>query len=388
MNIEKSKRLAKLPPYLFKEIDRLKAEAIARGVDVINVSIGDPDRPTPDGIVSVGQTALADPANHPYPSYEGLLDFRQTVADWFERRFGQSFDPKTEVITLIGSKEAIAHFPLAFLNPGDVVLCPDPAYPVYASGTIFAGGEVYPMPLLAENDFFPDLKAIPAGTAAKAKIMWLNYPNNPTSAEATVEQFKGVVDFALANDIIVCHDAAYVDMTFDGYRAPSFMETPGARECAIEFHSLSKPFQMTGWRIGMAVGNAQLIDGLGSIKANVDSGVPQAIQRAGIAALGMTPEQLTDNLAVYAERRKIVLAGLAKLGLEAWPTRGTFYVWAKTPAGVGSSDWAARLLSEAGVVVTPGLGFGAAGEGWFRIALSAPRARLAEAMDRMAQLSL
>ncbi len=383
MKIEKAQRLAQLPPYLFKEIDRLKAEAAAKGVDIINVSIGDPDRPTPAHIVAAGQEALADPANHPYPSYDGLPDFRRTVADWFRRRFGLEVDPDTQVLSLIGSKEAVAHFPLAFVDPGDVVLCPNPAYPVYAVGTLFAGGEVYEMPLLPENDFFPDLEAIPAETAERAKVMWLNYPNNPTSAEATLEQFKAVVDFALEHDIIVCHDAAYTDMTFDGYVAPSFLETPGAMECAIEFHSLSKPYQMTGWRIGMAVGNAELIEGLGAIKSNVDSGVCQAIQRAGIAALNTSAEELAENLSVYARRRRVVVEGLEKMGLTVWPTRATFYVWAKVPQGFTSAEWATRLLTEAGVVVTPGNGFGTAGEGWFRIALSAPEARLKEAVERM-----
>lgn len=388
MIIRKSNKLNQLPPYLFKEIDRLKAEAIAKGVDVINVSIGDPDRPTPDHIITAGQQALADPANHPYPSGEGMLSFRQTVAEWARRRFGLTFDPASEVLSIIGSKEAVFHFPLAFVDPGDVVLCPSPAYPVYRIGALFAGAEPYEMPLLAENGFFPDLEAIPADVVKRAGLMWLNYPNNPTSALATIDQFRTAVDFALANDIIIVHDAAYVDMTFDGYKAPSFMETPGAMECAIEMHSLSKPFQMTGWRVGMAVGNAQIIDGLGAIKSNVDSGVPQAIQYAAMAALQTGAGDLEANLAVYARRRAAIVPGLEKMGLEVWPTKGTFYIWARVPEGLTSADWATRLLTEAGVVVTPGNGFGDAGEGWFRIALSAPQARLEEAVERMEKLAL
>lgn len=388
MEIKTADRLSQLPPYLFKEIDRLKAEAVARGVDVINVSIGDPDRPTPERIVSIAQKALADPANHPYPSSEGMAAFKEAVSRWAKRRFGLDFDPSSEVVSLIGSKEAVFHFPLAFVNPGEVVLCPSPAYPVYKIGTLFAGGEPYEMPLLAENGFFPDFKAIPADIIKRAKLMWLNYPNNPTSALATIDQFKEVVEFAKANGIIVVHDAAYVDMTFEGYIAPSFMETPGAMDCAIEMHSFSKPFQMTGWRVGMAVGNSEIIKGLAGIKSNVDSGVPQAIQYAAITALETSAEDLADNLAVYTRRRAAIVPGLEKMGLEVWPTKGTFYIWARVPEGLTSADWATRLLTEAGVVVTPGNGFGDAGEGWFRIALSAPQARLEEAVARMEKLVL
>ena len=354
MNIEKAQRLKKLPPYLFKEIDRLKSEVQARGVDVINVSIGDPDRPTPASVIKAGQEAMADPANHQYPSYVGMPSFREAVAVWFKQRFGVEVGSGNQVMALVGSKEGIFHIPLAFVNPGDVVLCPDPAYPVYASGTIFAGGEAYYMPLLPENGFFPDFSAIPADVAKRAKLMWLNYPNNPTSAEATVEQFQAAVDFALANNIIICHDAAYTDMTFDGFRAPSFLETPGAMECSLETHSFSKPFQMTGWRIGMAVGNAELISALGEVKSNADSGTFQAIQVAAIRALQIPREKQEAGLDVYRQRRDAVVKGLEKLGIEVWPTRATFYVWAKNPDGLTSKDWAARLLSEAGIVVTPG----------------------------------
>ncbi len=386
MKIEKAQRLKKLPPYLFKEIDRLKSEIQAKGVDVINVSIGDPDRPTPKSVIQAGQKAMADPANHKYPSYVGLPSFREAVATWFKKRFTVSLDPSSQVMALVGSKEGIFHLPLAFVNQGDVVLCPDPAYPVYAAGTIFAGGEVYHMPLLAENGFFPDFSTIPAEVVKKAKLMWLNYPNNPTSAEATVEQFQTAVDFALANNIIICHDAAYTDMTFDGLKAPSFLETPGAMECSLETHSFSKPFQMTGWRIAMAVGNAELVSGLGEVKSNADSGTFQAIQMAAVRALEIPHEEQQAGLEVYRLRREVVVKGLKKLGIEVWPTRATFYVWAKNPDGLTSKDWASRLLSEAGIVVTPGNGFGQAGEGWFRISLSQPRARLTEMIERMEKL--
>lgn len=388
MKIERAERLKALPPYLFKEIDRVRAEVAARGVDIINVSIGDPDRPTPEAVVKAGQAAMADPANHQYPSYQGMPAFRQAVAEWFEGRFGIELNPDSQVLALIGSKEGVAHIPLAFVNPGDVVLCPNPAYPVYSSGTLFVGGEVFEMPLLAENGFYPDYSKIPGEIAERAKLMWLNYPNNPTSVEADMDRFKEAVDFALANNIIICHDAAYTDMTFGGYKAPSFLETPGAMECAIELHSFSKPFQMTGWRIGMAVGNAEIISAVGEAKANLDSGTFQAIQTAAMTALKISPEDQAENQAVYERRRAVVVAGLEKLGIEVWPSRATFYVWAKNPAGLTSAEWATRLLQEAGVVITPGNGFGESGEGWFRIALSAPRARLEEMIERMAGLSV
>jgi len=388
VEIKLARRLSLLPPYLFKEIDRLRREALAKGVDIINASIGDPDRPTPQAVVEAGQAAMADPANHQYPSYQGMAELRAAVADWFKGRFGPELDPESEVLILIGSKEGVAHLPLAFIDPGDLVLCPSPAYPVYFSGTVFAGGEVWEMPLLPENGFFPDLKAIPAEAARRAKVMWLNYPNNPTSAEATYDQFQAAVDFALENGIIICHDAAYTEMTFDGYKAPSFLEARGAMECTLEFHSFSKPFQMTGWRVGMAVGNRELVAGLGQVKSNVDSGVFQAVQKAALAALAIPAEEVAAGQAVYRRRRETVVKGLEQLGLEVWPSRATFYVWARNPAGLSSAQWAARLLGEAGVVITPGNGFGTAGEGWFRIALSAPEERLEEMIHRIGKMDL
>ena len=388
VEIKPAKRLSLLPPYLFKEIDRLRNEALAKGVDVINASIGDPDLPTPEAIVEAGQAAMADPANHQYPSYQGLAEFRAAVADWFKARFGPELDPEREVLTLIGSKEGVAHLPLAFVDPGDLVLCPSPAYPVYFSGTIFAGGQVQEMDLLPENGFFPDFKSIPAETARRAKLMWLNYPNNPTSAEASLDQFKAAVEFALEYGIIICHDAAYTEMTFDGYQAPSFLETPGAMECALEFHSFSKPFKMTGWRVGMALGNPELVAGLGQVKSNVDSGVFQAVQKAALTALAIPAEEVEAGQAVYRKRRETVVKGLERLGFRVWPSRATFYVWARNPAGLSSAEWATRLLTEAGIVITPGNGFGTAGEGWFRISLSTPGERLEEMIHRIEKMAL
>ncbi len=386
MEFQRASRIRNLPPYLFKEIDRLRNEARAKGKDVIDLGVGDPDRPTPPHVVQAAQQGVAAPANHQYPSYAGLLDFRQAVADWYQRRFGVGLDPAGEVMALIGSKEGIAHFPMAFVDPGDVVLYTSPGYPVYRNATLFAGGEPFELPLRPDNGFFPDLEAVPAGVLKRAKLLFINYPNNPTSATATVEQFKTVVAYAAKHGLIICHDAAYTEMTFDGYVAPSVLETPGAKEMTIEFHSLSKTFQMTGWRVGMAVGNAELIKGLLEIKSNVDSGVFQAVQRAGIAAMQTPQAQVEANMREYSVRRRVLADGLKRIGLEPWPSQATFYVWVKTPKGVSSATWTARLLEEAAVVVTPGNGFGAAGEGYFRIALSLPPARLEEAVARMAKL--
>ena len=279
MMIDRAERLKRLPPYLFQEIDRLKAELMAKGVDVINLGVGDPDLPTPGHIVEELGRAAKDPANHQYPSYSGMNDFKGSVARWYGRRFGVELDAGSEVLTLIGSKEGIAHFPLAFINPGDLALVPSPAYPVYSITTMFAGGESYFMPLLRENGFLPDLKAIPPDVARRAKLIFINYPNNPTGATAERDFFRRIIDFAREYDLIVCHDAAYTEMGFDGYRPMSFLELPGAKDVGIEFHSLSKTYNMTGWRLGFAVGNAGILDGLGQVKSNIDSG---AIQRGAI----------------------------------------------------------------------------------------------------------
>ena len=388
LRVEPAERLKKLPPYLFAEIDRQKKEARARGADLIDLGIGDPDLPTPDHIVEALARAGREPKNHRYPDYEGLLAFREAAAAWYRTRFGVTLDPRTEVLTLIGSKEGTAHIPLAFVNPGDVVLVPDPGYPVYAAGTWFAGGEPYLLPLRAERDFLPDLDAVPADVLRRTRLLFLNYPNNPTAAVATPEFFARVVAFARRHGIIVCHDAMYSELRFDGYAPPSFLETPGAKEVGVEFHSCSKTYSMTGWRLGFVVGHPDVIRGLGQIKTNVDSGVFQAVQEAGIAALTGPQDSVARARAIYQERRDVVVAGLRKLGLPVTPPRATFFVWAPVPDGSDSRKWASRLLQEIGVVVTPGVGFGAAGEGYYRIALTVDRARLAEAMDRLARLPL
>ncbi len=385
---KKAERLQQLPPYLFKEIDRKKAEVMARGVDIIDLGVGDPDLPTPPNIIKALKKAADDPANHQYPSYSGMNDFKEAVAKWYQERFGVKLDPATEVVSLIGSKEGIAHFPLAFIDPGDVALIPTPAYPVYNTATIFAGGRSHFMPLLKENAFLPDLDAIPGEVAASAKLMFLNYPNNPTSAVADPEFFKQVVEFARKHRILVCHDAAYTEMAFDGYHSPSFLEVDGAKEVGLEFHSLSKTYNMTGWRIGFAVGNHEGIEGLGAIKSNIDSGVFQAVQMAGIEAIQGDQSCVRDMIRVYTGRRDLMVQGLRDAGFQLDPPKATFYLWVETPDGYTSAQFAGRLLEEAGLVVTPGNGFGDPGEGYFRIALTQKRERLSEAAERLKAIKL
>ena len=379
-------RINSLPPYLFAAIDKAKAEAIKKGVDVINLSIGDPDLPTPPHIVEAMKKSLDNPAHHRYPSYEGMLSFRTAAAKWYKKTMNVDLDPENEVLTLIGSKEGIAHIPLAFLNPGDVSLVPDPAYPVYNIGSILADGKPYKMPLLAENDFLPDLDAIPAGTAKKAKLMFINYPNNPTSAIASLKFFEEVVDFANENDIIVIHDNAYSEMTYDGYKAPSFLNISGAKDVGIEVHSLSKTYNMTGWRLGFAVGNRDILAGLGKVKTNVDSGAFEAVQEAGISALSGRQDCVREMNAIYKERRDALLVGLKELGLPVKPPRATFYVWAHVNGS--SSEFAKMLLEKAGIVATPGAGFGEYGDGYVRFALTQSVERINEAVERMHKLDI
>ncbi|HUE39634.1 MAG TPA: LL-diaminopimelate aminotransferase [Candidatus Binatia bacterium] len=388
MIIRKAKRIQELPPYLFAEIDKKKNALKARGVDIISLGIGDPDLPTPAHIVERLQTAAADPINHRYPDYEGLLAFRQAAARWYRTRFGVVLDPETEVVSLIGSKEGIAHMPIAFVDPDDIVLSPDPGYPVYTVGTGFCGGAVHRMPLTKSNGFVPDLQAIPASVAKAAKLMWLCYPNNPTSAVATRAFFRDAVEFARKNEIIICHDAAYSEIYFDGEKPISFLEVDGAREVGIEFHSLSKTFNMTGWRVGFAVGNAELVAGLGKVKTNVDSGVFQAVQEAAIAALGGDQSCVDRAREIYQSRRDLVVKSLAKAGLETVSPRATFYVWVETPRGYTSAAFATKVLEETGVVITPGTGFGPSGEGYVRLSLTVNGDRLSEAVGRIERLSL
>ena len=383
MKIEKSERLKHLPPYLFKELDRQKEAVRAKGVDIIDLGVGDPDIPTPPHIIGALKKAAEDPANHQYPSYSGMGEFNAAVARWYKRRFQVSLDDGSEVVTLIGSKEGIAHIPLAFIDAGDVALVASPGYPVYQIGTQFAGGHPYFMDLLKENQFLPDLKAIPVEVTKKAKLMFINYPNNPTAAVATKAFFDDVVVFAEEHNIIVCHDAAYSEMAYDGFRPMSFLEVDGAKSVGIEFHSLSKTYNMTGWRIGFAVGCSEVIGGLGQIKSNIDSGAFQAVQLAGIAALEEDQACIEDMRRTYQERRDILVEGLTSLGLKVEKPKATFYLWIEVPHGFTSAAFSSRLLTEAGIVTTPGNGFGAAGEGYVRMALTVTKERIRETVDRI-----
>jgi LL-diaminopimelate aminotransferase len=386
--IQPANRIKTLPPYLFAAIDEMKKKAIARGMDIINLGIGDPDLPTPAPIVERMREEVGNPKHHQYPSYEGMLTFRQAVANWYDRRFGVAVDPNHEVLTLIGSKEGIGHVPLALVDPGDIVLVPTPGYPVYPVATGFAGGAPYMMPLIKANHYLPDLDAIPHDIARRAKLMFLNYPNNPTSATADKEFFKRVVEFAREHKIIVCHDAAYSEIYYDGRRPASFLEADGAKEVGVEFHSLSKTFNMTGWRIGFAVGNAHVLAALGKVKSNIDSGVFQAIQEAGITAL-QSGETLVDGIrSIYQVRRDVLLTGLKRMGLEVEPLHAAFYVWITVPKGFTSGAFTAHLLEKAGIVTTPGNGFGDAGEGYIRMTLCTNKERLAEAVERIEKVGL
>jgi len=377
-------RLLKLPPYLFAEIDRLKQEAIRRGIDIINLGIGDPDLPTPAHIVRRVQEAAADPRHHQYPSYEGMLSFRKAAADWYSKRFGVTLDPETEVLSLIGSKEGIGHIPLAFVDPGDIVLVPDPGYPVYQAGTIFAGGAPHVMPLMRERGFLPDLQAIPPEALKRAKILFLNYPNNPTAAVASRTFFTEAVAFARNHKVILCHDAAYSEIAFDGYLPESVLAVEGAKEVAIEYHSLSKTYNMTGWRVGFAVGCPEILAGLGRVKTNLDSGVFQAIQEAGIAALSGSQDFVEEMRDIYRERRDALVDGLTALGFAVDRPRASFYVWIGVPKQYRSAAFASALLSDLGIVMTPGTGFGKHGEGYIRAALTVEVSRIKEAVERIA----
>ena len=385
MDIKKAERLGKLPPYLYVEIRRKTREAQARGIDVISLGVGDPDQPTPQHVIDALAKAAADPANHQYPTGEdkGMPKFRASVAAWYARRFKVTLDPETEVMALIGSKEGNHHLALALLNPGDVAIVPDPGYPAYIASAIFAGAEVARVPLRAEDGFLVDFDAIPADLARRAKIIWLSYPNNPTTAIATVDFYRKAVAWAKKYDVVLVSDNPYSEISFDGVYIPSILEAEGAKDVAVEFNSMSKPYNMTGWRIGMAIGNAQIIGAISQVKENTDSGQFNAIQYAAMAALDGPQDIVARNLAVYKRRRDLAVESLRAIGLDLQPPKATFYVWAPIPTGTTSMDFAGRLLDEAGVVVTPGIGYGSRGEGFIRLSLSVPDARLEEAMARI-----
>jgi len=379
-----AKRIEKLPPYLFAEISRKIAEKRAQGVDVISFAVGDPDMPTPSHVVDALCQAARDPANHRYPETDGLPDLRRAIARWYEQRFDVPLDPDREVLPLIGSKEGIGHIALCFIDPGDLALVPDPGYPVYSGGTMFAGGDCYFMPLTEENDFLPDQEAIPEAVARRAKLMWISYPNNPTGAVAELDFFEQVVRFAKKHGIAVCHDAPYTEVAFDGYRPLSFLQAAGARDVGVEFHSFSKSYNMTGWRIGMVVGNATMVDALMRVKSNLDSGIPQAIQRMAIAALEGPQDCIAEHNAIYQRRRDRLVAALARMGLGVRPPKASLYLWARLPEGRTSLEFASRLLDEIGVVVTPGIGYGPHGEGYVRLSLTISDEQMEEGLRRLA----
>ena len=388
LTITKAKRINELPPYLFAEIDRRKRQALSRGVDLIDLGIGDPDIPTPSAVVEKLLEGASKPANHRYPNSSGMAEFREAVASWYKTRFNVSLDPVKEVVSLIGSKEGIGNMAVAFVDPGDLVLVSSPCYPVYHIGTAFSGGTNYFLPLRKANRFLPDLDAIPADIARRAKLLWINYPNNPTAAVADKDFYQRVVDFANKYNVIVCHDAAYTEMGYDGYRPMSFLEVDGARDVGIEFHSLSKTFNMTGWRVGMAVGNPEIVGGLAQAKSNLDSGIFQAVQEAGIEALKLGDKIVEPSRIIYQERRDILVDGLRAVGLECEKPRATFYVWVSCPEGLSSADFTTKLLEEAAVVTTPGNGFGEAGEGYVRFTVCVDKERLREVAERIRRVRL
>ncbi|MGA9048688.1 MAG: LL-diaminopimelate aminotransferase [Dehalococcoidia bacterium] len=381
-----AKRLDKIPPYLFVEISRKIAEKKAHGEDVISFAIGDPDSPTPEHIIRSLCTAAHDPANHRYPETFGMPELCQAIAGWYRRRFNIALDPSKEVLPLIGSKEGIGHMSFCLLDPGDVALVPDPGYPVYSISSLLAGGEVYYLPLVESGAFLPDLDSIPSDILKRAKVLWLCYPNNPTGAVAGPEFFVKVVAFAKKNDVAVCHDAPYTEVAFDGYRPHSFLETPGAKEVGVEFHSLSKTYNMTGWRIGMVVGNQTMVDALFRFKSNIDSGIPQAIQIAAIEALIGKQDDIPVRNQRYQKRRDKLVKALEEIGLKVAKPLASFYIWAKIPPGYTSAQYTSELLDKAGVAVTPGTGYGKSGEGYIRLSITQPDDRFDEGIRRLLTL--
>ena len=381
--MKQARRVKELPPYLFAEISRKIAEKRAEGVDVISFGIGEPDMPTPPHIIDALLEASQDPASHKYPESDGLPELRGAMAAWYERRFGVTLDPDKEVVPLIGSKEGIGHIPLCFVDPGDLALVPDPGYPVYPVAVQLAGGTPYDLPLLEDRAFLPDLEAVPKDVADSSSLLWLNYPSNPTSAVAGVDFFERAAAFAKRHEIPIVHDLAYSEVAYDEYVPPSFLEAPGARDIGIEVNSLSKSYNMAGWRIGMAVGNADMIDALTRIKSNLDSGIPIAIQRMAIAALEGPQDCIEEHNRIYQRRRDRLVDALRSIGLSVTPPKASLYLWARLPNNIGSIDFAARLLDDTGVVVTPGVGYGKHGEGYVRIALSVPDEQLDEGIRRL-----
>ena len=378
-----SDRINKVPPYLFFEISKKIQAKKAEGKEILDFGIGDPDIPTPDFILQKLIEESSNPVNHRYPESDGMIELRETIANWYKKRFKVNLNPENEVIGLIGGKEGIGHAALAFLDPGDIALVPDPHYPVYSRGTWFAGAECHFMPLKEENNFLPDLENIPSNILKRAKIMWINYPNNPTGAIAGLDFFNKAIEFGIKHDIAILHDAAYSEITYDGYRAPSIMEIPKSKEIAIEFHSLSKAYNMTGWRVGSVVGNKDLISAITTIKSNLDSGIPQAIQHMGIEALKSDGSVISNNIEIYKTRRDRLISALELIGLEIKSPKAGLYLWAKVPKGYNSASFTELLLEELDIVVTPGNGFGDSGEGYIRLSLTTPDEDIEKAIERL-----
>ena len=381
--MEISNRIKEIKPYLFMEISRKIAAKKAEGADVISFGIGDPDIPTPDHILDSIIEASKVPANHRYPESDGLPEFRKVISEWYNKRFSVSLNPDTEIVPLIGAKEGIGHFPLCVMNPGDIGIVPDPGYPVYSIGNLFAGGETFYAPLLEKNEWLLDFEAIPKDIAKKAKLIWLCYPNNPTGAIAPASYFEDAVKFCKENDIILCHDACYSEIAYDGYKPVSLMEIDGAKDISIEFHSLSKSYNMTGWRVGMAVGNEELVKVLTIVKSNIDSGILQAVQYGAMEALTASQDCIQDNIDTYTRRRDRVINALQNIGLEIVPPKAGLYIWVRIPEGFTSAEFATALLDEKDLVVTPGSGYGEYGEGYIRFSLTLNDSDLDRGIDRL-----
>jgi LL-diaminopimelate aminotransferase len=381
-----SRRLDRIPPYLFAQIDRKIAEKKAQGVDVISFGVGDPDVPTPDAIVDRLCLEARKPENHRYPSYFGLPEFRVAAARWLERRFNIKVDPACEVLPLMGSKEGIAHMALAALDPGDIALVPEPSYPVYAMGTLLAGAESHFIPLTADAGFLPDLDGISPDVLSRAKLLWINYPNNPTGAVAPMEFFARAVEFCRRHDLLLAHDNAYSEITFDGFVAPSVLQVEGASDVAVEFHSLSKTFNMTGWRVAFACGNYAALEALGTIKTNIDSGIFNAVQLAGVEALDNCQDDIDRMVGIYRGRRDLMVSLLSSLGWVVEPPRGSIYIWLPVPEGFSSASFSEHVLDRAGVFFTPGNAYGPSGEGFVRLSLTVPDDRVEEAVRRLREV--
>jgi LL-diaminopimelate aminotransferase len=376
-------RIEKLPPYLFVEISKKIAAKKAQGIDVISFGIGDPDLPTPGRIIEKLCEQAHNPANHRYPETEGLPELNQAIAGWYKKRFGVELAPGKETLPLIGSKEGIGHISFCFIDRGDIALITDPGYPVYSISTLLAGGEVHYLPISEKNTFLPDLDRIPSSVLKKAKLLWLNYPNNPTGAVAGLDFYKKAIEFARKNNILICHDAPYSEVAYDGFKPVSIMQVEGARDVAIEFHSLSKTYNMTGWRIGMAVGNTDMVNALYRLKTNLDSGIPQAIQHMAIEALGGGEAEMKERNDIYCRRRDKLCDALEAIGLKFNKPKASFYIWAKIPDGFTSASFAAELLDKVNIVVTPGTGYGPSGEGYIRFSITLPDNRLDEGISRL-----